>query len=341
MATFRKILGAAGVSALMLAAGPAFAEYPEKSVTYIIPFGPGGESDITARMQQEFFPKYANGQDVVIQYKPGGGGSQAWAQLNDMPSDGYTIMGANVPHTLLQPMIADAGYKTDDLAVVHYFHYTPDAIVVSKDSEFKTLQDLIDYAKENPGAVTFAGSGSNSANHLMQQQLDKLAGITTTYVPFKGTGAAVQAIMGNQTTAGATYSTVGVNYPETRTLAVAAEERLPSLPDVPTFKEAGIDWTGGAYRGVAVPADTPDDIKRKVSEIVSAINADPDFRRKMEEGGFVLTPIDMEAMPEFLAEQKAKYRGIAEEMGLVEPGQGQSQAQSDDAAGAAGQSQTQ
>lgn len=327
MATIRKILGAAGVVATLMAAGPALAEYPEKPVTYIIPFGPGGESDITARMQQEFFPKHANGQDVVIQYKPGGGGSQAWSQLNDMAADGYTIMGANVPHTILQPMIADAGYETDDLAVVHYFHYTPDAVVVSKDSQFKTMQDLIDYAKENPGAVTFAGSGSNSANHLMQQQLDKLAGIQTTYVPFKGTGAAVQAIMGNQTSAGATYSTVGVNYPETRVLAVAADERLPSLPDAPTFKELGLDWTGGAYRGVAVPADTPDDIKSKVSEIIAAINADPAFRKKMEEGGFVLTDITLDKMPAFLDEQKAKYRGIAEEMGLVEPGQSQAQSQ--------------
>lgn len=319
--TFRKILGATALGGLMLAAGPALAEYPEKTITYIIPFGPGGESDITARMQQEFFPKYANGQDVVIQYKPGGGGSQAWSQLNDMAADGYTIMGANVPHTILQPMIADAGYETDDLSVVHYFHYTPDAVVVGKDSQFESMQDLIDYAKENPGAVTFAGSGSNSANHLMQQQLDKMAGITTTYVPFKGTGAAVQAIMGNQTTAGATYSTVGVNYPETRTLAVAADERLPSLPDVPTFKELGLDWTGGAYRGIAVPADTPDDIKQQLSQIISQVNQDPDFRRKMEDGGFVLTDIDVEKMPDFVDEQKQKYREIAQEMGIADPAQ--------------------
>ncbi|EKV29527.1 Tricarboxylate transport protein TctC [Caenispirillum salinarum AK4] len=319
METFRTLMGAAGLAVALAAAGPAVAEYPEKPVTYIIPFGPGGESDITARMQQEFWPKHANDEEVVIQYKPGGGGSQAWSQLNSMASDGYTIMGANVPHTILQPMIADSGYQTDDVNVVHYFHYTPDAVVVPKDSEFQTLQDLIDHAKENPGAVTFAGSGSNSANHLMQQQLDKLAGITTTYVPFKGTGAAVQAIMGNQTTAGATYSTVGVNYPETRVLAVAAEERLPSLPDVPTFQELGLDWVGGAYRGVAVPAGVSEDIKQQVSDIVSDINADPAFRQKMEDGGFVLTAIDLEKMPAFLEEQKAKYRGIAEEMGLVEP----------------------
>ncbi len=317
MNKIRTLLGAAGVAAVALAGGQALAEFPEKQVTYIIPFGPGGESDITARMQQEVFSKHANGQDVVIQYKPGGGGSQAWAQLNSLPADGYTWMGANVPHTILQPLIKDPGYETDDIAVVHYFHYTPDAIVVPKDSQFKDLAALIDYAKKNPGMVTFAGSGSNSANHLMQQQLDKLAGIKTTYVPFKGTGAAVQAIMGDQVTAGATYSTVGVNYPDTRVLAVAAEERMPSLPDVPTFKELGLDWVGGAYRGVAVPKDTPEDIKKRVSGIVQAINDDPVFRKKMEDGGFVVTGIGYEQMPEFLAEQKKKYRDIATEMGLI------------------------
>ncbi len=321
MESFRTFWGATSLAAALLVAGPALAEYPEKPVTYIIPFGPGGESDITARMQQEAFPKHANGQQLIIQYKPGGGGSQAWSQINSLPSDGYTIMGTNVPHTILQPMITDAGYETDDVNAVHYFHYTPDAVVVPKDSQFQTLQDLIDYAKERPGEVTFAGSGSNSANHLMQQQLDKLAGITTTYVPFKGTGAAVQAIMGNQTTGGATYSTVGVNYPETRVLAVAAEDRLPSLPDAPTFKELGLDWVGGAYRGVAVPAGVPDDIKRQVSEIIAQINADPTFRQKMEDGGFVLSDITLDKMPEFIDEQKAKYREIAEDMGLVKPAQ--------------------
>src|SRR3546814_1781771 len=97
-------------------------------------------------------------------------------------------MGVNLPHIIVQPMEKDVGYKTDDLTIVYMFHYTPDALVVHKDSEFKTLQDLVDYAKENPGKVTLSGSGKATSNHLAQVMFDRLAGVKTTYVPFKGTG---------------------------------------------------------------------------------------------------------------------------------------------------------
>ena len=122
----------------------AHAEYPDKPISYIIPFGPGGESDITARHQQPFF-KDKFGQDVVISYKPGGGGAVGWAQLNSMKGDGYTIMGTNLPHIIVKPLQKDVGFKTEDLTNVYMFHYTPDALVVTKDSPFKTVQDVIDY----------------------------------------------------------------------------------------------------------------------------------------------------------------------------------------------------
>ena len=125
-------------------------EYPSKGVNYVIPFGPGGESDITARHQQPFFKKLF-GQDLIISYKPGGGGAVGWAQLNKMKGDGYNIMGINLPHIIIQPQQKDVGFKTEDIVGVYMFHYTPDAIVVTKDSEFKTLNDLVEYAAANPG----------------------------------------------------------------------------------------------------------------------------------------------------------------------------------------------
>jgi tripartite-type tricarboxylate transporter receptor subunit TctC len=156
-------LGAAGTAAA--------ADYPDKAINYILPFNAGGESDISARYQQSAFKKIA-GVDVVIQYMAGAGGAQAWSQLNTMPNDGYTIMGINLPHTVLQPLQKDVGYQTDDLTPVNYFHYTPDAIFVTNDSPFKTLKDLIDYAKKNPGMVTMSGSGSNSTNKMAQVRFD-------------------------------------------------------------------------------------------------------------------------------------------------------------------------
>lgn len=302
----------------LIAASAAVAEgFPDKAMTYILPFNAGGESDISARFQQSEWES-VTGHQVVIQYQPGAGGAQAWSQLNSLPGDGYTVMGINLPHTVLQPMAASVGYKTEDLVPVHYFHYTPDAIFVRAESEFQTLADLVKFAQDNPGLLTFAGSGSNSSNNLAQVKFNAEAGVTTTYVPFSGTGPSVTAVLGGSTMAGFNYATSGVSQGDAmRMLAVAAEERLPAFPDVPTFKELGYDIVGGAYRGVAVPASTPEDIRQKISDIVSDINERPEFVQKMEEGGFVLTDVGYQDMPAFVAERIGEYTEGAKALGII------------------------
>ena len=165
--------------------------------------------------------------------------------------------------------------------------------------------------------VTFSGSGSNSSNNLAQAKFDELAGITTTYIPFSGTGPAITAVLGNQTVAGFNYATSGVAQgDELRMLAVAADERLAAFPDVPTFKELGYDLVGGAYRGVAVPASTPEELRQRISDIVSEINKRPEFVKKMEDGGFVLTDITYDKMEAFMAERKAEYAEGAKALGI-------------------------
>lgn len=307
----------AAAASFGLTAEPAKAEYPEKPVRYIIPFGPGGESDITARLQQPFF-KSKFGQDLVIEYKPGGGGAVGWSGLNSLPGDGYTIMGVNLPHIVLQPRQKEVGYKTEGLSVVYWFHYTPDAIVVKADSPFKTLKDLIDNAKANPGKTTFSGSGKGSANHLAQVRFDKLAGVKSTYVAFKGTGASVAALLGGQVKAAMGYSTVAAKQgDQVRMLAVATEERLPAFPDVPTFKELGIDMVSGAYRGIAVPASTPDDVKKKLSGMIAEINKDPEFIKKMNDGGFALFDVNVDGNAAFMKKVTEQYTAAAKEGGIL------------------------
>ena len=297
-------------------AGPAQAQYPSKPINYILAFSPGGESDISARFQQPFFEKLFK-QQAVIKYQAGAGGAQAWSQLNTMPGDGYTIMGTNLPHIVLQPIQKDVGYKTDDLTNVYFFHYTPDAIFVPKDSAFKTLKDLIDHAKKNPGTVTFAGSGSYSANHLAQQRFDEMAGTKTTYVPFAGSGPSISAVIGKQVSAGFNYSTTFLNQPDAvRMLAVASEKRLPTHPDSPTFKELGIDRVGGAYRGLAVPKSTPENVRKQVSDMLGKINKDPEFVKKMQDAGFVLADISYEQMGKFMGQKKAEYSALAAKLGI-------------------------
>jgi tripartite-type tricarboxylate transporter receptor subunit TctC len=139
--------------------------YPDKLVNYYLPFPAGGESDIAARFQQEVFRKKYK-QEMIVQYKTGAGGAVAWQQLNAMPGDGYSLMGINLPHIVLQPLEGLVQYKTEDLTPVYWFHYTPDAIIVPIDSPYKTFHDLVAAAKAKPAEITLAGSGTNSANQI-------------------------------------------------------------------------------------------------------------------------------------------------------------------------------
>ncbi len=291
--------------------------FPEKPIEYIIPFAPGGESDITARLQQPFF-KDKFGQDLVISYRPGRGGAGGWTELNDLPADGYTIMGVNLPHIVVQPARGGAGYETNKIETVYWFHYTPDAIVVTDDSPFKSLEDLIQYAKDNPGKLTFSGSGKGTANHLAQLRFDKMAGISTNYIALKGTGASNTALLVGEVEASWGYTTSAAAIgQQARILAIAMEQRHPKYPDTPTFKELGFDFVSGAYRGIAVPQGTPDAIKKKLSDMIAQINADPEFQQRMSDGGFAIVDVPFEQNAEFMEEKAKEFVEEAQDAGIV------------------------
>jgi len=303
---------------LGLAAGMAFASSAlAQPLTYVIAFPAGGESDVTARIQEPAL-KAASGKDVVVQYKAGAGGATAWASLNKMPADGSTVMGTNLPHIFLQPMEKDVGYKTDDLVNVYIFQLTPDAIVVPADSPYKSLQDLIDAAKKAPGTITLAGSGTNSGPHLSAVTFNKLAGVKTTYIPFSGTATSVAAMLGKQVNGAMTFTTAAIQQGDkVRMLAVALDKRLDSHPNVPTFKELGIDMTSGVFRGVAVPKGTPDAERKKLSDLFGKVNQDPAFRKKMTEAGFVIVDVPYDKMAPFLAAKSKEYEAAAREVGMI------------------------
>ena len=305
----------AGVVALALAS--VAAAYPDKPVQYIIPFAAGGESDIAARLQaQAFSAKYRL--EMIVINKPGAGGALAWTQMNNMPADGHTIVGVNLPHIVLQPLEPETNYKTEDITPVYFFHYTPDAVIVAADSPFKTFADLVRAAKENPGAVTMAGSGTNSANHVAAVRLDRVLGVKTTYVPYKGTGDMIASILGGHVSAAMSYSTLAIQQKgKMRMLAVATEKRLPQFPDVPTFRELGFNWVDGAYRGIGVPKSTPVAVRKQVSDMMEGLNRDPEMRKKMFEGGFEVTDISYEMMPAFMKERTLEYLNSAKTLGLV------------------------
>ena len=314
----RTIIKSAIALSMVVTAGSMASAEMKGPVDYIIPFGPGGESDISARLQQPFF-KEKFGEDLVISYKPGGGGAVGWASLNGLNADGQTIMGVNLPHIVIKPAQKDVGFKTEELNTFYMFHYTPDAIIVQADSPYKTLKDLVEDSKANPGQVTMSGSGKASANHLAQIKFDKMTGGQSTYVPFKGTGASTTAMLGGQVKAQWGYSTVGAKQGDAvRMLAVAMEERHPLFPNVPTFKELGYDMVGGAYRGIALPNTASAETVKKWSDMIGEINNDPAFRQKMLDGGFAMLDVSSEDMAEFMKARSAEYLADARAAGLIE-----------------------
>ena len=298
-------------------ASASFAQYPERAINYVIPFVPGGESDITARLQGRVSSRLT-GKEFIVQNKAGAGGALAWGQLNSMPNDGYTIVGSNLPHLILQPLEGQVPYKTEDIVNVFFFQYTADALVVAADSPYKTFADLMAAAKASPDKITIAGSGTNSANHMAYQRLGLQGKVKMTYIPFKGTGDLTTALLGKHVDAAMSYPTFAVaNKEKIRVLAVATQSRIPQFPNSPTFKELGFDWVDGAYRGIAVPKSTPEATRKQLSDLFLKINNDPDFRKQMLDGGYEPIDITYEKMPEFMKQRTAETLPLAKQMGLI------------------------
>jgi tripartite-type tricarboxylate transporter receptor subunit TctC len=293
-------------------------EYPSDPLNYILCFNPGGETDITARIQEAPLKKYFP-EGIVISYKVGGGGSVGWSELISSKPDGYTIAGFNLPHIVLQPLTrGNAGYKTEELKPIYFFQSTPNILVVRNDSPFQTLKDLVDYAKEHPGVVTAGGSGSSSANDMGVILLNKAAGIKITYIPFTGSGAATPALLGGHVGSLMTYSTMAIQYKDKfRPLAIMSEERMEVLPDVPTFKELGYDIVEGAYRGAAAPPQTPDEQVKYLADAFEKVMKEPDVLKKMKENGFKSEFLGPEASAALIKDKVEKYKVLLDELGLL------------------------
>ncbi len=274
---------------LAMTALPALAatDYPTKQVTYQITFDPGGQSDREARRQQPHLERILK-QKVLIDYKVGGGGALGWRELTRAKPDGYFISGFNIPHIILQPLQQEVGYKTEQIVPVAIFQRTPLALIVQANSQFKTLQEFVEYAKKNPGALTMGGTGPFSNHHMATLRLQKMAGVKLTYVPFTGSAPMMMAVLGGHV--GGTFANSDdlVKFKDKiRVLGVATEQRFADFPNVPTFKEMGLDIVLATDRGVAVPPGTPEPVIQKLEAAFLEIARNPEIQAEMKKQGFV------------------------------------------------------
>src|ERR1044072_2040301 len=288
---------------------------PDKNLNYYQAFPAGGESDLSARHQQLVLKKKCPAIETIIQYKPGAGGGLLWTQLNQLPGDGSNIAGINLPHIVLQPMEGTVQYKNDDVVPVYWFHYTPDALVVAESSAIKSFQDFVRAAKADPGKISLGGSGLNSANHAAHERLNASFGVKTTYVPFKGTGDMTTAVIGGHVSGAMSYTAFAINNKgKVRALAVAMDKRHPLLPDAPTFKELGVDWVDGAFRGIGMPKSSTAEQKKRMAELWAALNADPEMKELAAKSGFELVNIGVERMDAFMRERTKVYTDVGRRM---------------------------
>jgi len=303
---------------LSLASAMAWSQAcPDKNIQYWQAFPPGGESDLSARHQQAVLKKKCAAIETIVQYKAGAGGALMWSQMNALPNDGLNIVGVNLPHIVFQPIEGQVQYKTSDVTPVYWFHYTPDLLVVPITSPIKTFAEFVAAAQKDPGKLSLGGSGLNSANHAAHERLNATFKIKTIYVPFKGTGDMTTSVLGAQVDGAMTYTTFAlVNSTRVRALAIAIEKRHPLLPDVPTFKELGVNWIDGAYRGIGVPKSTPPEARKRLSDLWATLNNDPEMKDLASKNGFELVNIGVEQMDAFMRERTQLYTEGAARLGL-------------------------
>jgi len=299
-------------------ATPAYAQdFPKGPINYMNPFNPGGEVDIAARAMQPYLEKNF-GQAFVINYLPGAGGALCWSKLAAAKPDGYNIGGFSIPHIILQPIfMKDVAYKTEDFVILSIVEYTPNGLAVKKDFKANTLKEFIEYAKANPGKISCGGVGKFTGHHFATLQFMKLAGIKLNYVTFTGTSQVQTALMGGHIDAAFTNSTMLVTSgDQIKVLAIGAPQRMPQLKEVPTFKELGFMMYPRIARGAMGPKTIPKDIQKRLEKAFLDTTSQPEFKAKMEAGGFVPQVMGIEESHKFLEAEAVTIKQLAQEFDL-------------------------
>ena len=307
----RSLLALAALSAI---SGAALAQaYPQKPITMVVPTATGGTTDLSARMLAQALTPVL-GQSVVVDNKGGGNGAIAAGIVKRAPADGYTLLMQYSGYHVISPHLTKAHqWEQADFQPVANVISAPQIIVVREGLPVKTLAELIAYAKANPGKLNYASSGNGSLQHVTGAMLEQQGGIKMVHVPYKGTGPALQDLLGGQVDL--TFGTAPPFMPhiqagKLRVLAVTGKQRLPSLPDVPTTAEAGLPKVDAtSWFALFAPAATPKAVVDKLAADARTVVQSAEFRKKAEEQG---ATADYQDPAQLGAKVKADLAGWAE-----------------------------
>ncbi|MES2187034.1 MAG: tripartite tricarboxylate transporter substrate binding protein [Pseudomonadota bacterium] len=312
---------AAGAAALTLpATSRAQAAWPSRPIRIVVPYTPGGFTDQMARLLQAGL-QHRLGQPVVIDNKPGANGLIGVDAVAKAPADGYTfavVIAAHAANTTLYPKLPYDPVK--DLRGVALMGVSPLLAAVSVQAPFKTARELVDYARRNPGKISFGSSGNGSAAHLTTELLKLQTQTHMVHIPYRGSAPALSDLLGGQIQLLFDAPTGLIptgKEGKIRLIGVAGEQRLPAVPDVPTFIEQGFaGFTGSTWAGMLAPAATPAPIVQRMSEEITAIVRGADLRPRYDAMGTFPaggTPAEFDA---FIAAETAKWAKVIRAAGV-------------------------
>ena len=302
----RRLLARVASTALLAFAGVAAAQsiYPDKPITMIVPFPPGGVADTVARPVAEAMARELK-QPIVVENRAGAGGALGIGIASRAPADGYTVLMSLSSISILPEADKLLGrkpaYQLSQFRPIARFTADPTVLVVRADAPWKTLAEFLADAKRNPGKYNYGSSGNYGTMHVPMEMLKAEAGFRMTHIPYTGAGPAVVALLAGQVDAIASGpSTVAqqIQAGKLRALAHWGEQPLAALPDVPSLKQLGHPVRFAQWSALFVPAGTPEDVIRKLRAVAAKVAADPNVRQVIARAG---SPIEYLDAPEFQA----------------------------------------
>jgi tripartite-type tricarboxylate transporter receptor subunit TctC len=296
--------------------------WPSRSLKIVVPFAPGGSTDIFARMVGERLAT-ALGQPVVIDNRPGAGGNIGAEAVAKAPPDGYTLLMATTGVMAINnAMYKNLGYDAEkDLKPVIYIASITNVLIVPVDSPFKSVADITAAAKAAPGKVSFASSGAGSSTHMSAELFRLMAGTELLHIPYKGSGQAMPDVISGR------VSMMFENMPgavgfikggKLRVLAVTGSQRTPALPDVKTLAESGVPgYESLSWSGIAAPAATPPEVIARLNREINTILANPEMRQKLADQGAEAVGGTPEAFAEHIGRERQKWSKVVREAAIV------------------------
>lgn len=311
----KKTLLTLAVSTLSVA---AFADYPERPIQIIVPYSPGGGTDLSLRLfaetVKENFPKTR----VIIRNQPGGGGAIGTSAAVHARPDGYTLgTGAQGPISI-KPLIGGTDYQVDDIEYIGLFARSLQVMAACKDAPFNNYDEFIAYAKENAPQV--ANSGAGGANHVSAEAFAEAAGIKIESVPFDGSAGARTACIGGHVQALVASPAEVKSAAEAGQMTpifVMEEQRIDEFPDVPTAVEKGLDFTWSSWKGIIAPKGMPEETIAWLQETVKTVTNDDNFKAKMKEMGDFATYESAEAFKLRAEKDSETAKAVLEKLGML------------------------